>query len=727
MSRWRAASLIAVHLLMIGHFMHWWYSGRTVGPVEPSEAMYTFRDGAVNPGLIFLAAAILATVVFGRFVCGWGCHLVAYQDLTLWVLKRLHLRPKPFRSRVLVFIPLSAALYMFGYPIFRRYVDSYYYGARVEPYAWHLTETGFWDTFPGPIGAVLTILFAGVAIVYFLGPKGFCTFACPYGALFGFADKFSKGRIRVTDACEGCGHCTATCTSNVKVAEEVRLYGMVVDPGCMKCLDCVNVCPNDALYFGFGSASIGSRPRALRPPSRYDLSWAEEILALAVFGLFLLSYRGIYGGRIPFLFALAVAGIGTFVVMKAVKLLHQRNVSVQKFRLKVAGRLRPIGAAHALGVVLLIGLTAHSAFWQYHDFRGHRFFNQSPPAVFGWQHDPAYFHRTTDRQRAAVTAGLRHLEASERWGILDAVDNLGELAWLYLHAGRPREAIERINRVISQDPDNAAAHLQLATAETSQRNFDAAESAFRIARRLAEAERQGIRRKLGDADHPLSSKIATEWAAFLEAHGRGPEAAEAHAAAVELDRSSPLARMARGEFLMRTGRVDEARRILIEAVRLDRSIDRTRHALSFSSRMDHQDFAAALIDYEMAHARDPDILVFLRNRAYVLARLGRFAESLSAYRQALDDHPDAADIRADYAAILVAARNPTAAIREYRSVLNARPEDADTAIKLGLLLEQAGRPTDARACFDVAVRHGPPPIRTAAQAALLRLEPAGKP
>ena len=73
---------------------------------------------------------------------------------------------------------------------------------------------------------------------------------------FGLADKFSPGKIRVTPACNQCGHCTATCTSNVLVHAEVKQYGMVVDPGCMKCMDCVSVCPNDALYFGFGKPSV---------------------------------------------------------------------------------------------------------------------------------------------------------------------------------------------------------------------------------------------------------------------------------------------------------------------------------------------------------------------------------------------------------------------------------------------------------------------------------------
>ena len=48
---------------------------------------------------------------------------------------------------------------------------------------------------------------------------------------------------------------------------------MVVDPGCMKCLDCVSVCPMNALYFGLGKPSLfaGAKPaarsRAARTPA----------------------------------------------------------------------------------------------------------------------------------------------------------------------------------------------------------------------------------------------------------------------------------------------------------------------------------------------------------------------------------------------------------------------------------------------------------------------------
>jgi tetratricopeptide (TPR) repeat protein len=51
------------------------------------------------------------------------------------------------------------------------------------------------------------------------------------------------------------------CSSNVQVHREVRDYKMVVDAGCMKCLDCVSVCPTNALYVGFGAPAIAVRAR----------------------------------------------------------------------------------------------------------------------------------------------------------------------------------------------------------------------------------------------------------------------------------------------------------------------------------------------------------------------------------------------------------------------------------------------------------------------------------
>jgi tetratricopeptide (TPR) repeat protein/ferredoxin len=265
--RWRTGVLLGVHALIAMHVAHWWTTGRTLSPLEPSEAMEFVKSSLVNAGLLFFALAILSTLLMGRWFCGWGCHVVALQDLSGWLLRRVGVRPRAVRSRVLMLVPWLAFLYMFAAPLVYRVV----LGQSFALHGWHMTTDDFWATFPGWLPATLTFLTCGAAAVVFLGQKGFCTNACPYGGIFGLVDQLAPLRIRVTDDCNQCGHCSAVCTSNVRVAEEVRTYGMVVDPGCMKCLDCVNVCPNGALFVGLGAPAAWAAPRARQEHVRHGL------------------------------------------------------------------------------------------------------------------------------------------------------------------------------------------------------------------------------------------------------------------------------------------------------------------------------------------------------------------------------------------------------------------------------------------------------------------------
>ncbi|HEX9792734.1 MAG TPA: 4Fe-4S binding protein, partial [Planctomycetota bacterium] len=346
--RRRAFVLGGVHLLLFAHLLHWWWSGRTLTPLEPSEGMEFSKQGVVNAGLLFFAAAGLSTLVFGRYFCGWACHLVALQDLCRWMLLKVGIRPKPLRSRALLWVPAGAFLYMFVWPLLYRSWVGDDLGVR----AVHLTTTSFWATFPGPIVAVVTFLVCGFAAVYFLGAKGFCTYACPYGALFGAVDRFAPGRIRVTDACEGCGHCTAVCSSNVVVHAEVRDFGMVVDPGCMKCMDCVSVCPNDALYFGFGRPAAFAAPRVAVPSVRKaEHGWREEAALGALFLLAFTAFRGLYG-VVPFLLALGLGAIVACLALQALRMIYRRDVRLARWVLKSGGRLRPAGRCFAVGMLL---------------------------------------------------------------------------------------------------------------------------------------------------------------------------------------------------------------------------------------------------------------------------------------------------------------------------------------------------------------------------------------
>ena len=68
--RWRALSLILVHVAVGIHILQWSISGRTLTPMEPSEAMQTLGQGLVNAGFILFALLILSTLLLGRFFCG---------------------------------------------------------------------------------------------------------------------------------------------------------------------------------------------------------------------------------------------------------------------------------------------------------------------------------------------------------------------------------------------------------------------------------------------------------------------------------------------------------------------------------------------------------------------------------------------------------------------------------------------------------------------------------
>ena len=454
-SRWRAAALILLNLFMVAHIIQWRFTGRTVSPIEPSETMYTLQNGFVNAGFIFFSLAILATLIFGRFVCGWGCHILALQDFCGWLLKKMHLHPKPFRSRLLVYVPLAAALYMFVWPVVYRVFWTADPGPVIPKFTNHLVTTKFWATFPSVAVAIPFLFICGFVTVYFLGQKGFCTYACPYGGFFGLADKFSLGKIRVTPACNQCGHCTATCTSNVLVHAEVKQYGMVVDPGCMKCMDCVSVCPNDALYFGFG------KPALLAPKSNvikrhYSLTWPEEIVGALVFLGSFLAVRGVYA-LVPFLMALGCAAVTTFLILKTWRLFRGRELSFYRFNLKSSGKMHKAGWAFAAFAFAWVGLNAHCGWVRYHEFFGNLAFEKIhlPDELALAQLDPAHWLSPADREN--IVQGNEHYSAARRTSLFINNEALQKLAWFQYLLGDAAQSVQTLRTAAAHQKEESKA------------------------------------------------------------------------------------------------------------------------------------------------------------------------------------------------------------------------------------------------------------------------------
>ena len=502
----RAVVLGVVQLLIVLHVVQWWLMGSTLAPIEPSESMETLKHGVVTVGFIFFALALASTAILGRWFCGWGCHVVLLQDLCGWIMKRLGVRPTPFRSRLLVYLPLALALYMFAWPVvYRLAVAPFVQPDLVWPgWSIELTTTDFWRTFPGVLVAVPFLLVCGFGCVYFLGAKGYCTYGCPYGGFFAPLDELAPARIRVTDACEHCGHCTATCTSNVRVHEEVRDYGMVVDPGCMKCFDCVSVCPNDALYYGVGppairkdAAAAARGPISIEAPTRtpatrrYDLSWPEEIVLAILAVATLLAVRGAYDA-IPLLFASGIAGCTTFLAWKAWRTIRDPNVRFHRWQLRLKGRWRPAGVAWLAVTGAVLAFVVHTgvvnasfALAERADLRvtlpPERVFNQNaveaPPAMAADARRALELYRRAsfvgdggigllngwqariDMRIAWLEAVLRDLDAAEatlrdsvaRHGSTEAAE--AGIARLLRAQGREPEALEHYRRFAIAHPE----------------------------------------------------------------------------------------------------------------------------------------------------------------------------------------------------------------------------------------------------------------------------------
>jgi ferredoxin/tetratricopeptide (TPR) repeat protein len=164
------------------------------------------------------------------------------------------------------------------------------------------------------------------------------------------------------DRCHSCGVCTAVCTSNVRVHEEIKDFGMVVDAGCMKCMDCVSSCPNEALSFGIGKPAVLIDRTASRSAAaaerRWDLSWTEEIGCALLGVLTLFAVRGIYIG-VPLLFASGIAACTVFVSWKAWRIVRDPSVSFHGMRLRLKGKLGLSGITWLAAATLLLASVSY--------------------------------------------------------------------------------------------------------------------------------------------------------------------------------------------------------------------------------------------------------------------------------------------------------------------------------------------------------------------------------
>lgn len=600
--RWRIACLVAVNLLILAHILHWKLAGQTMASCQLSDAMHTLELGEINPGFVLFGLALLITLVFGRFFCGWACHMGALQDACGWLLRRCGIRPAPLRSRFLGYIPILLALYMFIWPSLKRgailpllesiapsTVRWFKPVASGDNFSAALTTSDLWERLPGAMIAVPFFLICGCATVYFLGARGLCRFGCPYAGLFKPVAALSLGGVVVDPArCDGCGLCTAACGQNVRVLDETRSYGAVIDPACIRSLDCLAACPQNALSLRSGPPVVVRRIRNASVASvAACIPWTHDSLLLAAFALSFFILRGLYSA-IPMLMAVGMALCVSGICWQAMRLIHEPNVAFRRLQFKRAGRLRLPGRVLVGVLFVTILLLSHSAGIRLLLWRARILDDQiiatRDEAIQG-------LASQLDRERASRAECLYRAASSWTSGgfaMFDSPEINFRCAWLQMVQGHLDQAQATLTRALTVPAQTDAAATELASLRLSRGDMDgtlrflldahasAARPVPRTSRLLA-----GILSSLGDptgAERVLCSS-AERWpddaagraalGEYFLATGRAELALPELDAAATLQPRNPATARLLAVALQQHGQLDAALAQLRRAARLD--------------------------------------------------------------------------------------------------------------------------------------------------------------
>jgi len=277
--------------------------------------------------------------------------------------------------------------------------------------------------------------------------------------------------------------------------------------------------------------------------------------------------------------------------------------------------------------------------------------------------------------------------------------------------GRPREAIERLQRAVTLAPGDAAARYNLAVVRHEVGEIEPAMEDLRRVLALEPAHVQAatnLAEWLLETDQPEAAETAcrnvlnylpdapSPWLALgesLRRRGNHGAAERALRRAVALDAGSPAAHNRLGILLKSERRYEEALNCYRRALELvpgdARILNNKGLAALAAGRAEH-----ALADFEAALETEPDFGEPRLNRCATLARLRRRVEAEEAIRDYLEDLPGSARGLAILAALLSSERDPdrlAEAERCVRRALAGRGDLAGAWDTLGVVLAKRGQ------------------------------------
>ena len=202
---------------------------------------------SVKYSVWMLVATVPATVLVGRFFCGFFCSFGAVQDL-LWLgshrLRALFPGKRNLKKADRIFR-------------FAKYAVLFYFIIFIWSGVTAVKTAGPWQVFgqyvsfghwPGlkPLlsvgGVLLLLIFIGSLFVQ----RFFCRYFCPMGAIYSLISQTSFLKIdKPREECGKCHLCTSKCTMGMDLTKKDRIAG----GECISCQKCVSWCPKGNAHF----------------------------------------------------------------------------------------------------------------------------------------------------------------------------------------------------------------------------------------------------------------------------------------------------------------------------------------------------------------------------------------------------------------------------------------------------------------------------------------------